>query len=243
MTLDWSTLAFQTVNVAVLLWLLSRVFWKPIAKMIADRRAEAAGILSDAAARRDEAEKLRNALMEDRKQIAADRQAMVSEATAAGEAERSRILAEAQAEAARIEAAAKARIETARSETEAQFAARAQDLAAEMSSRLGQALDGPAYRAANLAAIAGRVSALPGEERAALGADPLTVTSAMPLDTDERTQIAAALTAATGGAPSLDFQVDPALIAGIELTGPHLTIAGSWREGMARMRKEIARDG
>ena len=34
MTIDWWTLGLQAVNVAVLIWLLGRFFWKPVAAMI-----------------------------------------------------------------------------------------------------------------------------------------------------------------------------------------------------------------
>ena len=39
MTIDWWTLGFQTVNVAVLVWLLQRFFWRPVAAMIEQRRS------------------------------------------------------------------------------------------------------------------------------------------------------------------------------------------------------------
>ena len=38
MTIDWWTLGFQSVNVAVLVWLLQHFFWRPVAAMIALRR-------------------------------------------------------------------------------------------------------------------------------------------------------------------------------------------------------------
>ena len=39
MTFDWWTLGLQTVNIVILVWLLQRFFWAPIAGMIAERRA------------------------------------------------------------------------------------------------------------------------------------------------------------------------------------------------------------
>ncbi len=38
MTIDWWTLALQAANVLILVWLLARFFWKPVAGMIAERR-------------------------------------------------------------------------------------------------------------------------------------------------------------------------------------------------------------
>ncbi len=39
MSIDWWTLGFQTVNVAILIWLLGHFFWKPVAAMIEAERA------------------------------------------------------------------------------------------------------------------------------------------------------------------------------------------------------------
>ena len=41
MTIDWWTLGIQTVNVIILIWLLGRFFWRPVAAMIEQRRAAA----------------------------------------------------------------------------------------------------------------------------------------------------------------------------------------------------------
>ena len=57
MTIDWWTLGIQTVNVVILIWLLERFFWRPVAAMIEQRRATAQRILDEAegsAARRSQ---------------------------------------------------------------------------------------------------------------------------------------------------------------------------------------------
>ncbi|MDD2706355.1 MAG: ATP synthase F0 subunit B, partial [Acidocella sp.] len=55
MKIDWATLALQTVNVLVLIWLLRKFFWRPVAAMIEQRRAAAQTMLDDAAKKRDTA--------------------------------------------------------------------------------------------------------------------------------------------------------------------------------------------
>jgi F-type H+-transporting ATPase subunit b len=37
MTIDWWTLGIQAVNVIILVWLLARFFWRPVAAMIEQR--------------------------------------------------------------------------------------------------------------------------------------------------------------------------------------------------------------
>ncbi len=50
MTIDWWTLGLQTVNVAVLVWLLQRFFWRPVAAMIELRRDTTRKALAEAEA-------------------------------------------------------------------------------------------------------------------------------------------------------------------------------------------------
>ena len=52
MRIDWTTLALQTVNVLVLVWLLARFLFRPVSTIIAERRAAAEKLLADAAAQR-----------------------------------------------------------------------------------------------------------------------------------------------------------------------------------------------
>ena len=56
MPIDWWTLALQTVNVLILVWLLARFFCRPVAAMIvAKRQEQASKLLADAVAARQEA--------------------------------------------------------------------------------------------------------------------------------------------------------------------------------------------
>ena len=50
MRIDWTTLALQTINVLVLVWLLARFLFRPVMTIIAERRAAAEKLLADAAA-------------------------------------------------------------------------------------------------------------------------------------------------------------------------------------------------
>ena len=45
MRIDWWTLALQTVNVLILIWILSRFLFRPIVGVIEERRAAAAKLL------------------------------------------------------------------------------------------------------------------------------------------------------------------------------------------------------
>src|SRR5450432_3984776 len=97
MTIDWWTLGIQTVNVLILVWLLGRFFWRPVAAMIEQRRAAARGQATAALA---EIERTRAG-------FAQEREAILAAAHDAAERAREARLAEAAKEAASLEAAAR----------------------------------------------------------------------------------------------------------------------------------------
>jgi F-type H+-transporting ATPase subunit b len=80
MTLDWWGLGLQAVNVLILVWLLSRVFWRPVAGAIA-RRQEAARVMLDEGQRvQAKAEAALAEVAEVRAGIAAERDTILAEA-------------------------------------------------------------------------------------------------------------------------------------------------------------------
>ena len=44
MHIDWSTLALQTINVLILVWILARFLFRPVREIIAKRQAKADAI-------------------------------------------------------------------------------------------------------------------------------------------------------------------------------------------------------
>ena len=57
MHIDWWTLAFQTVNVLILVWLLARFFFRPVMAIVAKRQQEATRLIDDAAQARQAADR------------------------------------------------------------------------------------------------------------------------------------------------------------------------------------------
>ncbi len=108
MTIDWWTLGFEVVNVAILIWLLGHFFWKPVAAMIEARRAAAAKIIADAEASRDAVTKAEAEIAATRAGFAAEHDRVLADARAEADALRARLKQEAEAEADKIRADAAA---------------------------------------------------------------------------------------------------------------------------------------
>ena len=175
MTIDWWTLGFQAVNVAILIWILAQFFWRPLSAMIEPRREAASRILAEAAAAAAEAVRARAG-------FAAEREAILAAARTAAEAESATRRAEADRRAGEIEAAARAAMAAEREGAERAFAEPAARLALEIAGRLAGRLDASAVRAAFLDGLVAAIRALPDEERgdAASRADLQIVSAAPP---------------------------------------------------------------
>lgn len=245
MTLDWWTLGLQTVNVIVLVWLLGRFFWRPVADMIAQRRVAAQQMLTEAQAKRDEAQAALAAIQATRAGFAQEREAIL--AAAGDDAERSRAarLQQATRDAEALQAAARAEVAKHTEAAERAWAGQASHLAIAIAERLAARLDGAAVRAAFLDWLLTEIRALPEAQRLSATDDGvvLEAMSATPLDPAEQARYRALIGEAFGASPQIDFKADPALIAGLELRGPHLVVANSWRADLDRILADLTAPG
>lgn len=244
MKIDWWTIGLQAINVVILIWLLGRFFWRPVAGIIEKRRAAARQTLAEAEAQRAAAASALEEIERTRAGFAQEREAILAAAHQAADEARSARLREAEAEAAALTAAATAQIEAQRAEAARAWSKRAAGLAVEIAQRLAARLKGPAVRAAFLAWLLDELRRLPQAARQAMAGEAvvLQAVSAAPLDPDEQERCRAAIREAVGGRPRVDFQTDPGLITGIELQGPHLVVSNSWRADLAAILADIAHD-
>ena len=82
MTIDWWGLGLQAVNVLILVWLLARVFWRPVAGAIAKRQEVAQGMMDEAKAAKAKADAALAEVTETRAGIAAERETLLAAARA-----------------------------------------------------------------------------------------------------------------------------------------------------------------
>lgn len=150
MTIDWWTLGIQTVNVVILVWLLGRYFWRPVAAMIEQRRVAAQRLLAEAETKQNAATTALAEIQHTRAGFAQEREAILGAAREAGERERAIGLEEAAKASAALQAAARAQIEREKEAVEKAWSNRAGDLAIEIARRLAARLDGSTVRGAFL---------------------------------------------------------------------------------------------
>ena len=241
MTIDWWMLALQAINVLVLVWLLGRFFWRPVAQVIAQRRATAQQMLADAQGKVNAAQSALAAIEATRAGFAQEREAIL--AAAHDEAERTRVarLQETTQEMQALRDAARAEIAKSEDAAERARAEQASRLAITIAQRLAARLDSAAVREAFLEWLRGAISALPEAQRqsAASSGVALDAISATLLSAAEQERYRARIGEALGAHPDIVFKVDPALIAGLELRGPHFIVTNSWRADLDRILADL----
>jgi F-type H+-transporting ATPase subunit b len=248
MHFDWSTFALQTVNFAILVWLLHRFLYKPVLRLLDARRAEIDKQFAEARAAEARSKDELAAVAADRADIAAERAAALTEA--AQEAEKSATARHAQAEheAAVLLDAARKTLVTERAQALSEARRAALDLGADIAARLLAEAPAKLRAEASIESIEDYIAALPGGERDALiqqvadGAR-LRVVTASVLSAKDADRWCAQLHHALGDHTAIDFDVDPALVAGAELHFPNAVLRFSWRSALAAMRAEIEGDG
>jgi F-type H+-transporting ATPase subunit b len=241
MKIDWWTLGLQAVNVVILIWLLTRFFWRPVAAMIQQRRAAVQKTLADAEAQRVAASAALQEIERTRAGFAQERDAILAAAHQAAEQAHTVRLKESDTEIAALRAAAKAQIETERTEAAGAWSKLAASLAVEIAQRLAGRLDGPAVREAFLSWLVGEIRTLPEATRKALAEEGalLQAVSAAPLDPADEEHYRTVIRDAIGGRPRIEFQTDPGLIAGLELQGDHVVVSNSWRADLAAILLDL----
>jgi F-type H+-transporting ATPase subunit b len=240
MHLDLWTLALQTINVLVLVWLLARFLFRPVAGIIAARRAAADSLLAEAEAARAKVAADAAALAQQREQLSGDGERIVAGARVTAEAERATMLRQADEAAARLQA--DARQATARDQQAMREALEreAADLAVTIAARL---LERIPNRILNQAFLQGLGEALTMDPaRASLVGAPIEIRSAVPIDIAAQADCRALLERLLGCAPDISFRTDPTLIAGIELAAPHLVVRNSWRADLERITRALHED-
>ncbi len=242
MTIDWWTLGFQAVNVLILVWLLQHFFWRPIAATIERRRSTTEKALADAKAVQDKATAALADVAATRAGFAKEHDNILAAAHAEAETARKATLDTTAKEAAAHTGAAKAAMVAEYDAAEAAWSDRASQLAVQIAGRLATRLQGTAVNTAFLDWLLSSIRALPAAARQAASAEAggIEAVSAVPLAPAEQDRYRSLIAEAFGAQPQVTFKSDPALIAGIELHGPHFALSNSWRADLGEILKDIS---
>ncbi len=239
MAVNWWTLGIQAINVAILVWLLQRFFWRPVSAMIEQRRTAVQHTVAEAEASRTQAAAALADVARTRAGFGAERDKLLADAHEAADREHAATLGDAAKQAALLLATAKAEIDKERANAEAAWSGRSSQLAVDIAGRLAHRLEGPLVQAAFLDWLVAAIQALPAGERQAANGAALEALSATALSPADQEHAGALIGRAFGATPRIAFKVDPSLIAGLELHGDHFTVGNSWRADLATILADL----
>lgn len=238
MELNWSTFVLEILNFVVLVWILKRFLYRPVLKVIADRRAAIEKTLADAEARHADADVLRERYEGRLNAWEAEREKTRAAFAQELERERAQRLTELQHEVERLRE--KARVVDAQrvADTARKLEETALAQGARFAARLLEGAAGPDTQARLIDLALDQLRQLPEDRlqslRGGLGPAPVSgiVVTAYPLPDDRCRRLAETLDAAFNAQLSLRFDVDPALLAGARIT------LGAWELGV-NVRDEL----
>jgi F-type H+-transporting ATPase subunit b len=237
MRIDWSTLLLQTINALVLIWLLARFLFRPVAGIIAERQKAAQALIADADAAKHAAVLERDAAVHETQRLVAARADATKTIAAEAENEKAALLATAHADADRLRATATAETEAARAEQGKLVAARATQLAIDIATKLLDRLPESARVSGFIGGLVDGIAQLPAQVRTELGANGVALSLCAPrtLSQQEQESCRAALTTCLNRPVSLQIEVDPSLIAGLELTAVHAVVRNSFKADLVQI--------
>jgi len=248
MQFDWSTFALQTVNFAVLVWLLHRFLYRPVLRLIDARRAEIDKQYADTLAVETKAKEQLAAVEAERAGIAAERSAALQEAAAQAEAAAAARRTQAERDAAAVLDNARKVLADERSQALAAARQAALDLGTEIAGRLLAEVPMKLRAEAWIERIEQYLAGLSKPEADGLThqladgvALKIMTVSALSDETAETWR--SRLHLILGDRVAIDFGVEPKLVAGAELHFPNAVLRFSWASALAAMRAEIEADG
>lgn len=241
MTLDWWGLGLQAINVLILVWLLSRVFWRPVAGAITRRQDAAQAMLDEGKTAQAKADAALAEVVETRAGIAAEREAILAEAKVTADTVATATLKDAQTKADSLIAAARTAIDRNRNTARKENAARAAELSVEIAARLLERFNSSAVQATFLARLVEAIADMSASDRAALiaSADGTEIVTATDTEDAESAEIERAVKEVLGGTHTVRLVTDHSLIAGLELRSGHFVLHNSWRADLETILKEV----
>ena len=245
MLIDWFTVGAQVVNFLVLIWLMKRYLYQPILHAIDAREARIAAELSDADAKKAEAQRERDEFEHKNEAFDQQRAELLSKAGDEASAKGEQLMDAARQAADALSAKRQKALNDEQQSLKEAITQRTRDEVFAMTRKALTDLADTTLEASMSDAFTRRVRALTGEDKESLAAalknssEPAIIRSAFALPPEQRDAIGQALNETFSADIQIDFVVSPDIISGIELTSGGQKIAWSIADYLASMEQRI----
>ncbi len=220
MQFDLTTFVLEIINFLVLVWLLTRLFYRPIRKIIDARQLEIKKSIEEAESKLNQAANTERLLSGRLKQWDADQSDRVHQLEAELSAERAKKIAVLHTEIADLRAAAVKKLEREQVQLRHEYEARAIDQGARFSAKLLARMASPSLEKALIKAFTEDFKEMADAEKSQIigrGAAAVYVLSAFPLDQEDKGQLVNLLQPTLGPKAVINFETDRSLIAGLSI--------------------------
>ncbi|MEO8629475.1 MAG: F0F1 ATP synthase subunit delta [Betaproteobacteria bacterium] len=245
MLIDWFTVGAQALNFVILVWLLKRYLYQPILHAIDARESRIAKELADADAKKAEAQTERDAFQHKNQALDEQRAALLSEATAAANAERQRLLDQARQAADALSAKRQETLLNDAHNLQQAISRRAQQEVFAIARKALTDLATTSLEDRVVEVFIRRLRALDGNAKQGLAealktaSTPALVRSAFDLPEAQRTAIQTALNETFSAEIPVRFETAPDLISGIELSTNGQKVAWSIADYLASLEHGV----
>jgi F-type H+-transporting ATPase subunit b len=248
MDLNLSTLIFQIINFLVMVFILTRFFFKPVLRVLDERSKRVTSALDEAEKReRDAAEKQ---VAYEQRLTEAQEQVTVMQQQGQEELERARrrALSEARDEIQALRAKADREIREARQQAISRHYDELARLATDLGGQLMREAGGDAFQRSSVQEFSKRLSALSPDaylhvlEGGDRDAVRVQLVSAYELDAESLSAIETRAQEMAGGPIEMTYTVDPALVAGATMRFGDVVIDGSVAGQLESLRERFAAD-
>jgi F-type H+-transporting ATPase subunit b len=244
MLIDWFTVVAQAVNFLILVWLMKRYLYQPILKALDAREQRIAAELADADKKKAEAQAEREEFRHKNDEFNQQRAGLLSKATNDAAAEHSRLLDEVRKDADDLRGKLQDKLENEFRNLHDEIARRTQAEVFAIARKTLSDLSGASMEARMVEVFVRRLRELNDGERSKLAAiaaqDTITVRNAFELLQPQRTMIDETIKATLGSKSTVQFEIVPSLIGGIELILHGQKVAWSISDHLASLEKELA---
>ena len=243
MHIDLSTLLLQTVNFAVLVWLLHRFLYRPVLQLIDARKAEVQRQFDAAKTAQEQASAQLEAARADYASLAAQREASVKAAAAQAQETARAVRAQAEQDARALLASAHESVLAERERVLEEARRVALDLGAEYARRLLAEVPMALRDEAWIERMEQHLKRLPATHlepivRELEKGGVVTVSTANSLSAATQADWSSRLARILGCGRTV-FEVKPELVAGAELHFPTAVLSFSWQSALAALRSKV----
>ncbi|NQV25571.1 MAG: F0F1 ATP synthase subunit B [Rhodopirellula sp.] len=245
MLIDWFTVAAQTLNFLILVWLMKRFLYKPILHAIDEREKRIAAELADADAKKSEAQKERDEFRHKNEKFDQQRAALLSQATDEVQTERQRLLDEARQAADTLRGKRQDALQREQQSLNDEITRRTRDEVFAIARQTLTDLAGTSLEERMSDVFTRRLRELNGEGKEDLAkalktmSDPVLVRSAFDLPPKQRATIQQALNETFSADIPVRFETAPDTISGIELTANGRKVAWSIADYLVSLETSV----